>query len=412
MRKSITALANRDQPADRPEDRGGRFRGQHAGLLLQRFAVHSADGSEQWSKEKRTILKAAIAAAGDPELRRLYEAAFKRWEESLPSASEAAELRTAGRLIVGLGSENILETGIRLHHTYGLPVIPGSALKGLAAHYCHRVWGQSSGGDAVPVENKRFRRPTKDEDEAYRKFLRNEGPKPEDSYFRLLFGTTDDSGCITFHDAWLTPDSPNPLALDVMTPHHPDWADGTKAPTDFDSPTPVPFVSVDGKFRVAVSWTGPECDEAKNWTNFVFARLREALREWGVGGKTSSGYGRLVEANAPRPVLAPMAAPPRPQSAPQPGNRVEAVLLEERTKKGGWKAKHESSGLDGPIQNTGDVPGDKKPGDKVTLIVASATQREIAFRYPTAADEQRAQKPQGKSKGGPGGKPPPRGGRR
>jgi CRISPR-associated protein Cmr6 len=93
-------------------------------------------------------------------------------------------------------------------------------------------------------------------------------------------------------------------------------------------------------------------------------------------------------------------------SRPQPGQRVEATLLEEKTKKGGWKAKHETSGLSGPIQNSGDVPGEKNVGDRLTLIVASATERGIAFRYPTAADEQRAEKSQNKPKGGRGGQGP------
>jgi CRISPR-associated protein Cmr6 len=48
-----------------------------------------------------------------------------------------------GRLIVGLGGDNVLETGLTLHHTYGVPLIPGNALKGLAAHYCDQVWGQA-----------------------------------------------------------------------------------------------------------------------------------------------------------------------------------------------------------------------------------------------------------------------------
>jgi CRISPR-associated protein Cmr6 len=89
---------------------------------------------------------------------------------------------------------------------------------------------------------------------------------------------------------------------------------------------------------------------------------------------------------------------------PKPGDRVEAVLLEEKTKKGGWKAKHQATGISGPVQNSNDVPGDKKAGDTVTLIVASANEKEIAFRYPTAADEQKPKQP--------GGKRPPRGGRR
>jgi len=87
---------------------------------------------------------------------------------------------------------------------------------------------------------------------------------------------------------------------------------------------------------------------------------------------------------------------------PNAGDRVEALLLDQKTRKGGWKARHEPSGLSGPIQNSADVPGDRKPGDKLTLIVASANQREIAFRYPTADDEQRAQRTQNKAERRPG----------
>jgi CRISPR-associated protein Cmr6 len=93
-------------------------------------------------------------------------------------------------------------------------------------------------------------------------------------------------------------------------------------------------------------------------------------------------------------------SPSRGPSLPRPGERVEAVLLEEKTRKGGWRARHVATGIAGPIQNSNDVPGDKKAGDTVTLIVQSTNEREIAFRHPTAGDEQRAQKPKGGSPGG------------
>src|SRR5690606_37175482 len=73
---------------------------------------------------------------------------------------------------------------------------------------------------------------------------------------------------------------------------------------------------------------------------------------------------------------------------PNAGDRVNAELLEEKTKKGGWKAKHRDSVLVCPIQTWSDVPADKKPGDAVLLIVRFANVREIAFRYPTPADDQ------------------------
>jgi CRISPR-associated protein Cmr6 len=254
MRMAIIALRSR------------REAGQHPGLLLQRYLSENATGEGGNPGEKRAILQAAINAAADEETRALYRAAFERWSASLAADPAPTDLQTVGRLIVGLGSENVLESGIRLHHTYGMPIVPGSALKGLAAHYCDQVWGTTEA-----------------------KF------KKRGMYHQLFFGTTDDSGCITFHDAWLAPDSPDPLKLDVMTPHHPQWLDGSVAPTDFDSPIPVPFLSVSGTFRVAVSWHGPTSDKAKNWTELARSLLCDALKDWGIGGKITSGYGRLVD---------------------------------------------------------------------------------------------------------------------
>lgn len=255
MRTAILSL--------RHERDGGR--GQHSGLLLQRYLCENATGEEGNPEEKRAILEAAIGAASNAQLGRLYASALARWQQSLPPIAASIELQTAGRLIVGLGSENVLETGITLHHTYGLPLLPGSALKGLAAHYCDQAWG---------LADKKF--------------------KKGDVYHKLLFGTTDDSGCIVFHDGWYVPAPDSaPLRLDVMTPHHPRWLDGSVPPTDFDSPNPVPFLSVAGRFFIAVSWRGPVSDQATSWCNLALACLRDALFDWGIGGKTSSGYGRF-----------------------------------------------------------------------------------------------------------------------
>jgi CRISPR type III-B/RAMP module RAMP protein Cmr6 len=242
-------------------------RDSHSGLLLQRYLQNWAAGDRGDPAEKRAVIEAALQSIRREEIRSLYKIAFERWKQSLPELSAACELQNAGRLIVGLGTENVLETGITLHHTYGLPVLPGSALKGLAAHYCDQVWGETEA-----------------------KF------KKENQYHTLLFGTTDESGCIIFHDGWFVPDSEKePLKLDVMTPHHPQWLDGSVPPTDFDSPTPVPFLSVVGQFHVAVSWHGPTSDKALSWVYLALDCLREALFLWGIGGKTTSGYGRFDE---------------------------------------------------------------------------------------------------------------------
>ena len=62
MRSSIIAL--RSQRADR---------GQHPGLLLQRYLCEDATGEDGNPEEKRAILQAAINAAVNEEVRRCTE---------------------------------------------------------------------------------------------------------------------------------------------------------------------------------------------------------------------------------------------------------------------------------------------------------------------------------------------------
>lgn len=99
----------------------------------------------------------------------------------------------------------------------------------------------------------------------------------------------------------------------------------------------------------------------------------------------------------------PAGAANRGAGLPGSGQRVEAELLEQRSKGGGWRAKHVASGIAGPIQNSGDVPGDKKAGDRLPLIVQSANPKEIAFKYPTEAILKQLENTKSKQRGkGPG----------
>jgi CRISPR-associated protein Cmr6 len=226
----------------------------HAGLILSSYLQSADDKGEGKLQLLDHAIKAASAAGS------LYKLAFERWKTITAGAETAsADLAVLGRLIVGLGGENVLETGITLHHTYGMPIIPGSALKGLAAHYCHREWG-----------------------------VQNSDLCESGEHFCTIFGTTDDSGHVVFHDSWIYPAGAT-LVRDVMTPHHGKYYTGNEgaAPTDFDDPNPVTFLSVTGKFRVAVSCANRE------WADFALKLLKAALKDWGVGGKTSSGYGRM-----------------------------------------------------------------------------------------------------------------------
>ena len=235
--------------------------GRNAGLLLARYLKEKQDGNTAGNNAREAILKTAVDVVG--KSRDLYEPAFKRRGEVLGGTSGTFTI-TNGRMIVGLGGSNVLETGITLNHIYGTPLIPGSALKGLAAHYCADVWKNDP------------------------KFSRG------GEYYNFMFGATEDAGFLTFHDAWLNPSSlPGSLVRDVMTPHHSKYYEGKGAdPTDFDDPNPVTFLSVKGEFEIRVSCEGEgEAEERKAWESIAMRLLKQALKERGIGGKTSSGYG-------------------------------------------------------------------------------------------------------------------------
>lgn len=378
MRSAIVALKAKRQE-----------RGQHAGLLLQRYLCENATDEDGNPQEKRAILHAAIAAAINEDVRALYKSAFNRWSAALPTEPPPVDLQTTGRLIVGLGSENVLETGIRLHHTFGMPIIPGSALKGLAAHFCDQVWGERD--SLTPSEEALQFRAARREDKN-----NNRPAEPAGKYHQLLFGITDDSGCIVFHDAWYVPDSsPQPLVQDVMTPHHPDYnRDPEKdikfrPPTDFDSPTPVPFLSVAGKFRVAVSWNGPQHPDAERWTEAALSLVKQALAEWGIGGKTSSGYGRLVEdsellrrdaVHAPSTQSTTARAPVLPAKRTS-GTRTTVHIIGTRDK--GFDVQEE--GRPQGTLTVGNKPADVQAnvGDSVDVEVHNDDPKKPQYRWPS-----------------------------
>jgi CRISPR-associated protein Cmr6 len=378
MRKFVRDLAGPlDNPTKtRPQDRRGQHPhkgcGHHAGLLLQRYLCENATGEDGNPQEKRALLQAAISAAGNAEVRALYQAAFDRWSLSLSSDPAPFDLAGKGRLIVGLGSENALETGIRLHHTYGMPIIPGSALKGLSAHYCDQVWGERH--SQTPSSEALHFRGARQLDKQH-----NKRAEPPGKYHRLLFGTTDEGGCMTFHDAWYVPgSSPTPLVLDVMTPHHPDWNDirNPVAPTDFDSPTPVPFLSATGTFRLALSWHGPEHKEAKGWTDRAKELVRDAVKYWGIGGKTTSGYGRLA--------VPPPAPPPPPPKKRASGEKAKVRIIAPRPK-GGFQVQDLEPGRTPGTLTVGTPPPgtDTNPGAVVDVLVHIDEPNRPQYKWPS-----------------------------
>jgi len=240
----------------------GVQKGDNASLLLAKYL-----GDSKSPEDKAKVQKWAMQAVQYCQnAQSVYAHAFNRWKNLLPSSADKAVVTTkSGRLIIGLGSDNVLESGITLQHTYGVPYIPSSALKGLSAHYCNTEWG---------TREPKFRK--------------------TGEYYEVIFGTNGNAGHLMFYDAWLVPAESPSLKLDVMTPHHSDYyLEKADFPSDFDSPVPVSFLSVSGSFLIAVSCDGGG-DEGAKWTKLTMRLMQEALCKYGIGGKTSSGYGRLI----------------------------------------------------------------------------------------------------------------------
>ena len=80
---------------------------------------------------------------------------------------------------------------------------------------------------------------------------------------------------------------------------------------------------------------------------------------------------------------------PRTVGLPPPGQRARAVLIDEKTKRGAWKASVEIGGerIVGDIFNTGEVPPDAEPGLAVELIVRVANPKNASFLWPSADEE-------------------------
>ncbi len=239
----------------------------HPGLWLDKFL------KEQTEQGGENTYTAHFEAATHIPVAPAYKKFYDRWEKMLKTAgARVAKATTLGRLVIGLGAESVLENAITLHRTYGVPIIPGSALKGLAAAYARNRL----------------------EDEAWRVKTDQQGKIVHmGEAYKILFGDTTSAGYVTFFDALYVPCSATgdkPLALDVVTVHHPDYYQGkNNPPADWDSPNPVPFVSVRSGIKFLVALAGPD-----EWVDAAFQILALALAEEGIGAKTNSGYGRMM----------------------------------------------------------------------------------------------------------------------
>lgn len=192
------------------------------------------------------------------------------------------EFKTDWRLIVGLGHESVYETSIILHHIYGFPFLPGSAIKGMARNYVIMAIFEG-------------------EEE---KALKDEG-------FVAVFGKQEQQGRVIFFDAF--PKTKPYLDVDIMNPHYGNYYSDDKnkiMPADYHDPKPINFLTVkDTKFNVYLAVKKENNIEIKQTfkdnnkqklenvftgkkpLDIAIKYVQEAFQKQGIGAKTAVGYG-------------------------------------------------------------------------------------------------------------------------
>jgi CRISPR-associated protein Cmr6 len=234
---------------------------KNLGLILdkypQRRATEKGDLRSQWLREVEP------ASHIDPAL---GENVYQRWL-AMTTAMQAQHFSAAidWRMVIGLGGETVLETDLTLHYVYGIPYIPGSAQKGLTRSY---VTSEVEGYKSVKIEN-------------------------DNEEIKRIFGSQERAGTVIFFDA-MPISGKAAFALDIMNPHYPDYYAGSKAPTNDQAPVPITFLTVsDTAFMFALAPRDSN-DKHKADVELVKKWLQEALQNYGIGGKTSAGYGYLI----------------------------------------------------------------------------------------------------------------------
>lgn len=232
-------------------------RSAHAGLLLTR-------GLPVWEDKEKAEKAGLINTMVAIKPCSLYEKAFSRWQAVTSDAARFGSLMASieGRMMIGLSTGGAMETGVTTHHTYGMPMIPGSSIKGAVRAYAHSI--------GIPAE--------------YQAVLFG-----ADEELAKEPGVAEGAGCLVWHDAWWIPEpSVNPFVGEVVTVHHQEYYAGKGEATDFDSPVPNQQLAVQGSFYFVV-------EGMPDWASLAQRLLRETLSQQGIGAKRAAGYGFLGE---------------------------------------------------------------------------------------------------------------------
>lgn len=193
--------------------------------------------------------------------------------------------RCPWRLSIGLGASHPQETSMTLHHVYGIPYIPGSAIKGITRHWAVLRFAKKDKKENENFE-KSIERVAKALEEGQNLEIEVNGIKFSDLI--EIFGTQKQAGKVIFMDAY--PIENINLKIDIVNVHYPEYYSKNIPPADWQNPKPIKFLTVENtKFEFVL------LGRIEELVNIALNLLKEALKNHGIGAKTSLGYGILEE---------------------------------------------------------------------------------------------------------------------
>ncbi|HEC91870.1 MAG TPA: type III-B CRISPR module RAMP protein Cmr6 [Candidatus Atribacteria bacterium] len=234
---------------------------------------------------------------------------------------EPLSLTLSWRLVVGLGAASVYETSMTLHHIYGIPYLPGSAIKGITRSYrilCmveelehpndyyervalleefvekfdlveKNVFPKWEEVKELKVSSPQDKNKKVEFSEQFYKSL--EAKQVELREFQLIFGTQNKQGCIIFFDSF--PEHFE-IKYDIMNPHYGPYYTEKKPPADYYNPTPIFFLALENArftFYLGAKNRLGALEEKEYLLNKVKEWLKKALIHYGIGAKTALSYG-------------------------------------------------------------------------------------------------------------------------
>ncbi len=261
-------------------------------LLFNRLCLHIDEPAEKESGAKEQTLESLIHGYKAPGYLKLYKYALKKWRQKMEKSDDVIcfEMKTISPMVIGKRDQNVHEFGMTLQLPWGTPVIPGSAVKGVASAFAHQTGG-----------------------EHWYKKQSNKRQSPEDAiaaasagkHSLVMFGgiTADNdeyAGCLDFFDAWWVPSgnhtsAASPFCKDIINSHYSVYyQDGKTAPHGMENPIPNPFAVIKPGEKFLFAIKGPQ-----TWGKLAKNILVKAAADFGFGAKTGLGYGRLKYIKTP-----------------------------------------------------------------------------------------------------------------